>query len=108
MKDSLKGKTDTDTNVSSAASTDSVASSGEPSSGFKSSYSKGQRLIALIGLLIIALLVIALIINAILGGDPGITIALLFCLIVIPCVLYGFRLYVNYTVKKRRDSDQGR
>ena len=71
--------------------------------GFKSSYSKGQRILALLGLILIAVLLVALLWNSLTGGDPRVSIALLFCLIVVPCVLYGFRLYVDYTVRKHSD-----
>ena len=66
----------------------------------RSSYTRTQRLLATIGLVIMAGLIVALIVLFLTGAEPGAILAVLFCLIVIPCVLYGFRLYVDYTVRK--------
>ena len=66
----------------------------------RSSYTRTQRLLATIRLVIMAGLIVALIVLFLTGAEPGAILAVLFCLIVIPCVLYGFRLYVDYTVRK--------
>lgn len=66
----------------------------------RSSYTRTQRLLATIGLVIMVGLIVALIVLFLTGAEPGAILAVLFCLIVIPCVLYGFRLYVDYTVRK--------
>ena len=66
----------------------------------RSSYTRTQRLLATIGLVIMGGLIVALIVLFLTGAEPGAILSVLFCLIVIPCVLYGFRLYVDYTVRK--------
>ncbi|MGI6079933.1 MAG: hypothetical protein ACOYBV_02990 [Candidatus Avilachnospira sp.] len=67
------------------------------------SYSKKQIYAARAALALILFLIIALIINVFAGGDPGITLALLFALIVFPCVFYGIRIYFDYTRKRDRN-----
>lgn len=68
-----------------------------------SAYTPLQRVFAVLALLIIAGLLIALIGLLLTGAAPEKILAVLFCLIVIPCVLYGCQLYVRYTVQKRED-----
>lgn len=49
-----------------------------------------KRILAIIALLIIALCLAGLLINAFTGGSESVTMALLFCLIVIPTIIYIF------------------
>ncbi len=69
-----------------------------------SSYSRLQRILAMAGLLIIALLFVLLFVLLLTGGSTGAILSVLFCLIVIPCVVYGIKLY-TYFLSKRRDED---
>ena len=66
----------------------------------KSSYTKGQRLLARIALAVIALLLVLLFVLLAVGASPGAILSVLFFLIVVPCVLYGFRLYIDFTRRK--------
>ena len=63
----------------------------------KQSYSALHRILAILGLVVIAGLLIALFVTLITGGSPGRLLAILFCLIVIPCVLWAFALYIRHT-----------
>lgn len=67
----------------------------------KSSYTPLQRGLAMAGILLIAAVVLLLIYNLLTGGPESTILGLLFCLIVLPCILYGFRMYVEHTVKKK-------
>lgn len=67
------------------------------------SYTKKQRYAARIALALILLILTALLINAFAGGDPGVTLALLFMLIVFPCIFYGIKVYTDYIRKKNGD-----
>lgn len=49
-----------------------------------------KRILAIIALIIIALCLAGLLINAFMGGNESMTMALLFCLIVIPTIIYIF------------------
>ena len=66
----------------------------------KSSYTRGQRLLARIALVLIALLLVLLFVLLAVGASPGAILSVLFFLIVVPCVLYGFRLYKDFTRRK--------
>lgn len=66
----------------------------------KSSYTKGQRLLARIALVFIALLLVLLFVLLAVGASPGAILSVLFLLIVVPCALYGFKLYINFTRRK--------
>ena len=66
----------------------------------KSSYTKGQRLLARIALVLIALLLVLLFVLLAVGASPGAILSVLFLLIVVPCALYGFKLYINFTRRK--------
>ena len=66
----------------------------------KSSYTRGQRLLARIALVFIALLLVLLLVLLAVGASPGAILSVLFFLIVVPCVLYGFRLYIDFTRRK--------
>ena len=66
-----------------------------------SSYTKKQRLLAAMALLLIGIIIVALIINTFFGRDPGVTMALLFLLIVVPCALYGIRIFIERTTKRK-------
>ena len=68
---------------------------------FKSDYSALQRLLAIAGLVVFAVLIAALIITLATNGSKQVLLTILFFLIVIPCVLYAFMLYVKHTVRKK-------
>lgn len=68
-----------------------------------SSHTGLQRFLAWTGLLLILLLLLALFYTLITGGSTGQLLAILFCLMVIPCMLYAFQLYLRYTVQQKRD-----
>ena len=65
-----------------------------------SSYSKTQRILAICGIVLLAFFVVMLLFTLVTGGSPEQLLFWLFGLIVIPCVLYAFTLYVKHTVKK--------
>ena len=65
----------------------------------KSSYTGTQRLIARIGLLLIAALILLLIALLIIGAEPGAILSVLFLLIVVPCAIYGIKLYIGFLKK---------
>ncbi|MDO4266543.1 MAG: hypothetical protein Q4C63_08820 [Eubacteriales bacterium] len=60
-----------------------------------------RRMLAGLMLLIIAVLFCVLIYLAATGAPPEALLSVLFCLIVIPCLLYAFKLYIDFTTKKR-------
>ncbi len=66
----------------------------------KSYYTRGQRLLARIALILIALLLVFLFILLAVGASPGAILSVLFLLIVVPCALYGFKLYIDFTRRK--------
>lgn len=69
---------------------------------FQSSYTKAERVLAVLALLAIGIVLILLLLTVFSGGPAKQLLALLFCLIVIPCILYAFRLYLHYTTKRRK------
>lgn len=66
----------------------------------KEPYTKKQRVFAIIGLIIMAALIIGLITAVIAHASAGVILALLFCIMIIPCAIYGASIYVKRTVKK--------
>ena len=68
---------------------------------FRSSHTKTERVLALLALVFFAVVLLLLLFTAFTGGSAGQLLALLFCLIVVPCLLFAFRLYLRYTAKKR-------
>lgn len=70
---------------------------------FRSSYTKTERFLARLALLAFVFILTALFYTAFTGGSAGQLLALLFCLIVIPCLLFAFRLYVRYTSGKNEE-----
>lgn len=66
---------------------------------------KKQRVLACIGLIITAALIIGLITAVCVHASPGVILALLFCLIVIPCAIYGASIYIRKTVRKNEQDD---
>ena len=66
----------------------------------ESSYTKGQRMLALLGAGLLAALALLLIVLLITGGSEGALLAVLFCLIVLPCVFYIIIRYAKHTTGK--------
>ena len=66
----------------------------------KEPYTKKQRILAIIGLIIMAALIIGLIAAVIAHASAGVILALLFCIMIIPCAIYGAAIYIKRTVKK--------
>lgn len=66
-------------------------------------YTKAERLIARILLLFFAVLLLVGLFCLITANMRGL-LAVLFCLIVLPCIFYGFKLYVSYTVRRRQQN----
>lgn len=71
----------------------------------KSTYTKKQRILAIIGLIIVAALIIGLIIAVCVHASSGVILSLLFCIMVIPCAIYGASIYVKRTVRKKDEQD---
>lgn len=67
----------------------------------KSGYTPLQRGLAITGILLIAALILLLIYHLLTGGPERTILGLLFCLIVLPCILYGIRIFVEHVVKKK-------
>ena len=64
-----------------------------------------KRIFAWAGVLIIAALVLALIVLTFTGGSANVIMALLFCLIVIPVMLYGYILITKFLRDKDKNDD---
>lgn len=71
----------------------------------KEPYTKKQRILAAAGLIIMAALIIGLIAAVIVHASAGVILALLFCIMIIPCAVYGASVYVKRTVKKNEQGD---
>lgn len=65
------------------------------------SYTKIQRSVARLCLVLFVLVLLAGLFCLFTANTRGL-IAVLFCLIVVPCVFYGFKLYVDYTVRRKK------
>ena len=63
-----------------------------------------KRFFAWAGILIIAAVFLALIVLTFTGGPENVILALLFCVIVIPVMLYGYALILKY-VRNRNKRD---
>ena len=59
-----------------------------------------KRFFAWAGILIIAAVFLALIVLTFTGGPENVILALLFCVIVIPVMLYGYALILKYVRNK--------
>lgn len=68
-----------------------------------SSHSRAERLFARLALCAFAFILLALLYETVTGGSAEHILALLFCLIVIPCLLFAFRLYVRYTAGRHEE-----
>lgn len=63
-----------------------------------------KRILAWAGILVIAAAFIALIISTFTGASENVIMALLFCVIVIPTVLYAYQMILKVT--KRKGSEE--
>ena len=61
-----------------------------------------KRFFAWAGSLIIAAVFLALIVLTFTGGPENVILALLFCVIVIPVMLYGYALILKYVRNKNK------
>jgi len=59
-----------------------------------------KRVFAIIGLIFFAGVFISLIIQLIRGAALGVILAHLFCLMIIPCIIYGISILIKHTDKK--------
>lgn len=71
----------------------------------KEDYTKKQRVMAAAGLAVMAALIAGLIAAAIAKAPAGVLLALLFCIMIIPCIIYGASIYVKRTVIKKEKKD---
>lgn len=62
-----------------------------------------KRILAWAGILVIAAAFIALIIATFTGASENVIMALLFCVIVIPTILYAYQMIIKVT--KRKDGE---
>ena len=58
------------------------------------------------GILIIAAVFLSLIVLTFTGGSENVIMALLFCVIVIPVMLYGYALILKYVRNSNKKDDQ--
>ena len=58
------------------------------------------------GILIIAAVFLSLIVLTFTGGSENVIMALLFCVIVIPVMLYGYALILNLRGRNKKDDQQ--
>ena len=65
-----------------------------------------KRIFAWAGILIIAAIFLALIVLSFTGGPENVILALLFCVIVIPVMLYGYALILKYVRNRNKKDDQ--
>ena len=65
----------------------------------------GKRILAWVGILLIAAVFIALVAATITGAGENVIMALLFCVIVIPTVLYAYQMILKVTKKKNDEKD---
>lgn len=63
-----------------------------------------KRILAWAGILVIAAAFIALIIATFTGASENVIMALLFCVIVIPTILYAYQMIIKVT--KRKDGEE--
>lgn len=73
----------------------------------KGTYTKLQRLLARIALAGIALLLLLIFWLMATGASPASLLGALFCLIVLPCLIYALNLYIRHTTgKRKKETDQ--
>ena len=65
-----------------------------------------NRIYAWAGILIIAAVFLSLIVLTFTGGSENVIMALLFCVIVIPVMLYGYALILKYLRGRNKKDDQ--
>ena len=65
-----------------------------------------KRFFAWVGILIIAAVFLSLIVLTFTGGSENVIMALLFCIIVIPVMLYGYALILKYVRNRNKKDDQ--
>ena len=65
-----------------------------------------KRFFAWAGILIIAAVFLALIVLTFTGGPENVILALLFCVIVIPVMLYGYALILKYVRNRNKKDNQ--
>ena len=65
-----------------------------------------KRFFACVGILIIAAVFLSLIVLTFTGGSENVIMALLFCVIVIPVMLYGYALILKYLRGRNKKDDQ--
>ena len=65
-----------------------------------------KRFFAWVGILIVAAEFLSLIVLTFTGGPENVTMALLFCVIVIPVMLYGYALILKYVRNRNKKDDQ--
>ena len=65
-----------------------------------------KRFFAWVGILIIAAVFLSLIVLTFTGGSENVIMALLFCVIVIPVMLYGYALILKYLRNRNKKDDQ--
>lgn len=71
-------------------------------------YTPAERRLAILGVFLIIVLLLLLIHLSFSGGSPQAILAVLFCVMIIPCIFYAFRLYVSYTVAKKEKTNKKR
>ena len=65
-----------------------------------------KRFFAWVGILIIAAVFLSLIVLTFTGGSENVIMELLFCVIVIPVMLYGYALILKYVRNRNKKDDQ--
>ena len=62
-----------------------------------------KRILAWAGLLLFAALLISLVVLTFTGGSENAILAILFCLVVLPGMLYGYQMILRFLKKRNQD-----
>ena len=62
-----------------------------------------KRILAWAGLLLFAALLISLVVLTFTGGAENTILAILFCLVVLPVMLYGYQMILRFLKKRNQD-----
>ena len=62
-----------------------------------------KRILAWAGLLLFAALLISLVVLTFTGGSENTILAILFCLVVLPVMLYGYQMTLRFLKKRNQD-----
>jgi len=68
---------------------------------------KAKQIAAILALILILCIFISLILCLIRGSSPSVILAHLFCIMIIPCMIYAFRLILNAAKRRKEQNADG-